>query len=141
MPLRHLPATATPDEVVAALRTDGCCIVDNLVDPQIMDRVDAEMSPYIDLTPSGRDDFIGRVTRRTGAMVGRSPASRNLIMHPLILGATGQLLDKASAFHLHLTQVISIFPGETPQPLHRDEYGWDFRSRWTTTSSATRSGP
>jgi ectoine hydroxylase-related dioxygenase (phytanoyl-CoA dioxygenase family) len=35
-------------------------------------------------------------------------------------------LEKATAYQLHLTQVISVFPGETEQPLHRDELAWDF---------------
>jgi ectoine hydroxylase-related dioxygenase (phytanoyl-CoA dioxygenase family) len=35
-------------------------------------------------------------------------------------------LAKATVQQLHLTQVISVFPGETDQPLHRDELAWDF---------------
>jgi ectoine hydroxylase-related dioxygenase (phytanoyl-CoA dioxygenase family) len=126
MPLRHLPPTATPAEVVAALRADGACIVDDLVGDGVMDRVATEMAPHVDLTPVGGDDFIGTRTRRTGSMIARSPASRELIMHPLVLGAAEGLLHKAATFQLHLTQVISVFPGETDQPLHRDELAWDF---------------
>jgi ectoine hydroxylase-related dioxygenase (phytanoyl-CoA dioxygenase family) len=126
MPILHLSPSATPDELTAALRADGCCIVDNLVSAEVMDRVAEEMAPYVDFSPNGRDDFIGRLTRRTGSMVARSPASRELIANPLVLGTAGILLQKASAFQLHLTQVISVFPGETLQPLHRDEIGWDF---------------
>jgi ectoine hydroxylase-related dioxygenase (phytanoyl-CoA dioxygenase family) len=126
MALKHLPPTSTPEEVVAALKADGACIVDNLVSDELMDRVAEEMAPHIDLTPEGGDDFIGRRTRRTGSMIARSPASRELITNPLVLGATGILLEKATAYQLHLTQVISVFPGETEQPLHRDELAWDF---------------
>jgi hypothetical protein len=126
MALKHLPPTSTPEEVAAALRADGACIVDNLVSDEVMDRVAEEMDPYIDLTPLGGDDFIGRKTRRTGSMIARSPASRDLIQNPLVLGTTGIILEKASVYQLHLTQVISVFPGETDQPLHRDELAWDF---------------
>jgi ectoine hydroxylase-related dioxygenase (phytanoyl-CoA dioxygenase family) len=126
MTLKHLPPTSTPEEVAAALRADGACIVDHLVDNDTMDRVAADMAPHVDLTPEGGDDFIGRKTRRTGSMIARSPASRELIQHPLVLGATSILLEKATVFQLHLTQVISVFPGETDQPLHRDELAWDF---------------
>jgi hypothetical protein len=126
MALKHLPPTSAPEEVVAALKADGACIVDNLVSDELMDRVAEEMAPHIDLTPEGGDDFIGRRTRRTGSMIARSPASRELITNPLVLGATGILLEKATAYQLHLTQVISVFPGETEQPLHRDELAWDF---------------
>jgi ectoine hydroxylase-related dioxygenase (phytanoyl-CoA dioxygenase family) len=122
----HLPPTATPDDVAAALRKDGYVIVDNLVSNELMDQVAEELDPYVDLTPPGRDDFVGRLTRRTGSLIPRSVASRKLIQHPLVLGAAAQLLAKATAYQLHLTQVISVFPGETNQPLHRDELAWDF---------------
>jgi hypothetical protein len=125
MSLIHLPPTTTTDEVIGALRADGACIVDSLVSNDVMDGVAAEMDPFVDLSPDGTDDFIGRLTRRTGAMVARSRASRELIMHPLVLDTTGVLL-KSPAFQLNLTQIISVFPGETVQPLHRDQLGWGF---------------
>lgn len=127
MPKYHLPPpTATPDEVTAAIREDGFVIVDNLVSNELMDRVAEELEEYIDITPTGNDDFVGRMTRRTGSLIARSPASRELIMHPLVLGSVADLLAKATAYQLHLTQVISVLPGETDQPLHRDELAWDF---------------
>ena len=126
MPKYHLPPTATSAEVAAQIRENGFVIVDNLVSNEVMDRVAEELDEYIDLTPLGRDDFVGRLTRRTGSLIPRSVASRELIMHPLVLGATADLLHKATAYQLHLTQVISVLPGETHQPLHRDELAWDF---------------
>jgi Phytanoyl-CoA dioxygenase (PhyH) len=126
MPKYHLPPTATPEDVTAAMREDGFVIVDNLVSNDLMDRVAEELDEHIDLTPLGLDDFVGRLTRRTGSLIPRSVASRELIQHPLVLGAAADLLQKATAFQLHLTQVISVFPGETNQPLHRDELAWDF---------------
>ncbi len=126
MTLKHLPPTTTPEEVAAALKADGACIVDHLVSNETMDRVAAEMDPYVDLTPPGGDDFIGRKTRRTGSMIARSPASRELIQNPLVLATTGIVLEKATVYQLHLTQGSAVFPGETEQPLHRDELAWDF---------------
>lgn len=122
----HLPPTATPDDVTHALRRDGFVIVDNLVPNSLMDDVAEQLAEYIDLTPPGLDDFVGRMTRRTGSLIARSVASRQLIQHPLVLGAAASWLQKATAYQLHLTQVISVFPGETDQPLHRDELAWDF---------------
>lgn len=126
MALKHLPPTSTKDEVAAALRADGACIVDNLASNDLMDRLAEEMDPYVDLTTPGLDDFVGKKTRRTGSMIARSLAARELIQNPLVLGTTGVILEKASVFQLHLTQIISVFPGETDQPLHRDELAWDF---------------
>ncbi len=122
----HLPNTATMEQVAAALREDGFVIVDNLVPPELMDQIAEELDEYIDDTPNGRDDFVGRLTRRTGALIARSPASRELVMHPLVLAVAAEMLKKATAYQLHLTQIISVYPGETAQPLHRDELAWDF---------------
>jgi ectoine hydroxylase-related dioxygenase (phytanoyl-CoA dioxygenase family) len=43
-----------------------------------------------------------------------------------VLDTCADMLSKATVYQLHLTQVISVFPGETDQPLHRDELAWDF---------------
>jgi len=122
----HLPPTATSAEVSAAIRANGFVIVDNLVSNELMDRVAEELEEHIDLTPPGNDDFVGRLTRRTGSLIPRSSASRELITNPLVLDTCADMLSKATVYQLHLTQVISVFPGETDQPLHRDELAWDF---------------
>lgn len=126
MSIRHLPASTTADEVTAAIREDGAVIVDRLVAPDVMDRVGAELRPYLDATPLGPDDFAGRHTRRTGGLVARSATARDLVMHPLVLGTAGNLLGHSASFQLHLTQVIAIGPGEPAQQIHRDQWAFDF---------------
>lgn len=109
--LNHLPATASVDQVVDALRRDDYVIIDQLVSERLMDELEAELDPFIDASPVGSEDHFGKTTRRTGALVARSPLSHRLIRHPTILGAVGSFLDHASAFQLMLTQVISMYPG------------------------------
>ncbi len=70
--------------------------------------------------------MIGQRTRRTGALIARSPACRTLVQDPTVLGVCGDFLGHASAFQLMLTQVISIEPGESAQALHRDQNAFDF---------------
>jgi Phytanoyl-CoA dioxygenase (PhyH) len=125
MAVEHLPASAAPADVSAVLRRDGCAVVDRLVARSVMERVHAELEPWLARTPTG-DDFGGRCTRRTGGLVARSPSSRDLVMNPLVLGAVKDVLGHATSFHLHLTQLISIEPGETAQPVHRDQWAFDF---------------
>jgi ectoine hydroxylase-related dioxygenase (phytanoyl-CoA dioxygenase family) len=84
------------------------------------------LRPYLDATPTGPDDFSGDRTRRTGSLVARSPGCRELVMHPLALGAARSFLGHATTLQLHLTQAIAIGPGETPQPIHRDQWAFDF---------------
>ncbi|MFW2334446.1 phytanoyl-CoA dioxygenase family protein [Ilumatobacter sp.] len=124
--LEHLAADADPADIHAVLERDGALVIDDLADAELIDRIAAEMGPYVDATPSGSDDFSGRTTRRTGGLVGRSPASRELVQHPLILDVTGRLLHRAKAFQLHLTQIISIGPNSPGQAIHRDQWAFDF---------------
>jgi Phytanoyl-CoA dioxygenase (PhyH) len=124
--LHHLPATAAPDDVLTALRRDNYVIIDNLVPTDVMDELEAELDPFIGDSPVGAEDHLGRKTRRTGALVARSPLSHTLIRHPTILAAVGEFLGHASSYQLMLTQVISIYPGESAQGLHQDENAWDY---------------
>ncbi len=126
MSIAHLPATASADEIHSILDRDAALIIDDLADVDLIDRVSAEMAPFIDATPPGSDDFSGRNTRRTGALIARSPSSHQLIQHPTILDVTGRLLHRAQSFQLHLTQVISIGPDSPGQSIHRDQWAFDF---------------
>ena len=126
MPIEHLAASAAPERVVAALARDGCCVVDRLVEPARLARLRAELEPWIAATPVGNDGFSGRRTRRTGGLIARSPTARELVQHPLVLGATKGLLEGATNFQLHLTQLIAIGPGEPAQLIHRDQWAFDF---------------
>jgi ectoine hydroxylase-related dioxygenase (phytanoyl-CoA dioxygenase family) len=126
VPIERLPATTSAERVVEILRRDGCAIVERLADAEVMQEALAELARWLDATPAGRDDFAGRRTRRTGGLVARSPSCRALIQHPLILATTKGLLAGATSFQLHLTQVIAIGPGEPGQPIHRDQWAFDF---------------
>jgi hypothetical protein len=126
MSLAHLPATTDAEAVAAAIAADGAVIVDDLVPPTLLDRIAAELGPSFAATPPGPDDFSGRNTRRTGALIARSPASRELVMHPLALATTGTVLGHATNFQLHLTQAIAIGPDQPAQPIHRDQWAFDF---------------
>lgn len=124
--LEHLPASSAPEKITEILKRDGALIIDSMLTPGEMDSVAEELKPWMDQTPFGPDDFSGRHTRRTGALVARSPKCRQLVMNPLVLGAAAQLLGHATSFQLHLTQVIAIGPGEPAQPIHRDQWAFDF---------------
>jgi hypothetical protein len=126
MAVERLAANATGAQVASLLARDGCAIVERLVPTALLDRVRRELAPHLDATPVGPDDFTGRRTRRTGGLIARSPASRDIVAHPLVLDAVGTLLAHATSFQLHLTQVIAIGPDEPGQPIHRDQWAFDF---------------
>lgn len=125
MPLKYLPTSAAPEALADALKTDGACIVEGLLSSQDLTRMKQECMPFIDATDMGRDDFTGRKTTRTGALVARSAACRDAVMNPAIVnGAKTFLAPYCETIQLHLTQFIRIKPGQEVQPLHRDRLAW-----------------
>jgi ectoine hydroxylase-related dioxygenase (phytanoyl-CoA dioxygenase family) len=131
MVVQHVGPETSATKLHEILLADGALVIDDLAatlpggHPQF-DAIRSEMQPFIDATPMGGDSFTGRQTRRTGALVGRSPSSRDLIQHPTILDVTGKLLHQAQSFQLHLTQTIAIGPDSPAQSIHRDEWAFDF---------------
>ena len=85
-----------------------------------------ELAPFLATTPFGPDSFSGRRTRRTGGLIARSPATRQLVMHPLVLEAARAHLTDSTNIQLHLTQLIAIGPDEPAQTVHRDQWAFDF---------------
>jgi hypothetical protein len=126
VPIAHLTATAPPEEVAAIVGRDGAVVVEGVAGADLLDRIAAELRPYLEATPTGPDDFSGNRTRRTGSLISRSPACRELVMHPLAVGTAGRFLGHATNFQLHLSQAIAIGPQESAQPIHRDHWAFDF---------------
>lgn len=127
MSLIHLPSDVSVDEVVRCLDEEGCCIIDNAVSNDVVDAVNDQIGPYLERTPEGENNAVGKLTRRCGAVPARSQASHKIVMHPTVLGATRKFLARnASNIQLNLTQVICIDPGQKAQFLHRDEGAWDW---------------
>ena len=150
--LERLPAsTATVDHVLEALERDGACILTDVLDDAALERLNGELAPWVAANGTGLDEFTGHSTRRTGALVARSAMVRELLVHPLVLGAAERFLEPwCSKILLHLTQVISIGPGETRQMLHTDRLAWgghiprpiepQFNTIWALTDFTEKNG-
>lgn len=123
--LERFNADASAEAILVAIRRDGACIVENLLTDEQVDRVNHEVGPWIEASPDGRDDFTGRLTKRTGALAARSAECRDVITHDVVLDvARGFLESYTNKIQLHLTQTIAIGPGQGRQPLHRDRLAW-----------------
>ena len=123
--LKRLPAEAKVEEILAAVSSDGAMILEGALSPAQVEQALAEVMPYVEATEAGHDDFSGRHTTRTGALVARSAASREMVMHPTVLGAARQFLAPyCERIQLHLSQVIRIRPGQEEQLVHRDRWAW-----------------
>ena len=123
--LQRLSADTDADAVVAAVRADGACIVEQLLAPDELAQLRAELEPIIDASDYGKDRFVGRRTKRSGALLAQSPASHKVAMHPLVIEATQRYLEPwTTKIQLMLTQTIAIGPEEPAQLLHRDRLAW-----------------
>jgi ectoine hydroxylase-related dioxygenase (phytanoyl-CoA dioxygenase family) len=119
MPVKHLPADTTAAVVADVVKEEGAVVVDAVASSDLLDCIGAELRPYLDATPLGPDDF-------AGSLIARSPSARQLVMHPLALGTTSEVLAHATNFQLHLTQAIAIGPGQPAQAIHKDRWAFDF---------------
>ncbi len=128
MSIPHFSADASCGDVAAAIEESGGVVIDRLVSHEFMDQLATELHPWIERTSAGSDEFEGRRTRRTGGLVARSPMSRKLVMHPLVLGAAKRILRRATSIQLNATQAITIGPGEPAQVIHRDQWAFDMYS-------------
>ena len=126
MPVEHLKPAEGPERIAEILARDGCAVVDGAVEPEVLERVGREMAPYLEATAPGPDGFSGRSTRRAGGLIARSPTAREIVTHPLVRGAVARVLGHATNHQLHLTQIIAIGPGQGAQPIHRDQWAFDF---------------
>ena len=148
--LEPLPATASTDEILNVLKRDGALILKDALTKSEVAQVLAETMPYIEATEPGRDDFTGRNTTRTGALVARSEACRGMVANKSIVDAANAFLSPfCERIQLHLTQVIRIRPGQPKQQIHRDRWAWgtylktvepQFNTIWAMTDFTKENG-
>ncbi len=149
--LVHLSAKASPNEIRDIVERDGAVIVEGVLNSEALAKLKSEIMPYVEATDAGRDDFTGRKTTRTGALVARSEACRDIVMNKAILkAAEGFLKPYCEKVQLHLTQLIRIMPGQAKQALHRDRLAWggflpknlepQFNTIWAVTDFTKENG-
>lgn len=126
MGLEHFSSDAPGDALHAALVRDGAVIVDDVLSSKDLVGLRSELDPVLAQTAPGQESFTGLNTRRFGSLIERVPASRRLVTDPLVLDVAGRLLAHATTFQLHLTQAICIGPNSPAQPIHRDQWAFDF---------------
>jgi ectoine hydroxylase-related dioxygenase (phytanoyl-CoA dioxygenase family) len=124
--VRSVGSGAAPADIAEVLREDGCVVIADLATAETMDQIRTEVEPHLAATGGGNTEFLGASTRRTGALIARSPTARPLVAHPTIIDALDLVLgDHASTFQIDLTQLVTIGPGEPAQMIHRDQWSFD----------------
>lgn len=114
----NLTASATVDQVCDQLEADGYAIVEGVLTPGEVRAKKEALQAILRATPTGRNDFEGFQTQRIYALFAKTRAFDDAATHPLVLGVLDRVLEH---YQLSAPQAIQIGPGETAQPLHRDD--------------------
>lgn len=148
--LTRLDAESDADEIVGIIQSEGALILENVLSCEQVDQTLDEIMPYVDATKPGADDFGGRHTRRTGALIARSAVCRELVMNATVRASAKQFLAPwCDRIQLHLSQVICIGPGQPAQQIHRDRWAWgthlkgiepQFNTIWALTDFTEENG-
>ncbi|MGH7948744.1 MAG: phytanoyl-CoA dioxygenase family protein [Candidatus Binataceae bacterium] len=125
-------------EILSHIERDGAAIVEDMIDGELLARLNAELDESIASTaPGSRDDgvmwkqFHGERTVRFTRIAARSRAFVELLVHPLMLAwADNALLPNCGSYWLNTGQMMVIGPGEPAQFLHRDMGNWPYFYRF-----------
>lgn len=115
------------DAMAQALLDEGYLILENLA-PDLTARAAGELRAGIDAAPVGHTEFLGFRTKRLGGLLQRSPAVRELVIHPVVMALADRILQPHCArYQLNFSGIMHLLPGAGAQELHRDSDIYPFR--------------
>jgi len=117
------------DEMVAAMDRDGAIILSECVSDETVDAVKSELRPYFDSEGEGyQSSFNGYDTLRLSGILARSRTSAELVGFSSLLAMVDAiLLPHCINYRIGSLTGIEIWPGESPQILHRDDSMYPMR--------------
>jgi len=135
MELQRVHASSATQLVVDALEGDGAVIVEDLLDADLLARFNAEIDPFIEHAPLGKDRpfindviqwFFGAQTRDVTGVAGKSRVfATEILLHPVYRAVCDAvLLPSCASYQLNIAHVLDRGPGSEQQLIHRDELVW-----------------
>jgi hypothetical protein len=131
--LERFGPASEPDAIGRALERDGAVIVEHLVGPEVVERVNREVEaavgaadPFQEMLNPVMQQFHGPFTRQVPGMPGISRSfAVDVMCHPLLLALCDRvLLPSCARYQLNLGHLLQRGPGAEDQWLHRDEAVW-----------------
>ena len=132
-PSSPAPGPPAPAAALAGLGQTGAVIVEDLLSPDVLERLNAELDPWLGSDPAERKFinegvawFFGKQTDHVTGVAGKSRTfAVDVMCHPLLLAVCDELLLPSCArYQLNLGHVLDRGPGAAAQLLHRDEAVW-----------------
>jgi hypothetical protein len=129
--LTTLPSSATATDIKAITDRDGCVIVEDVLSPELLARINADVDPYLEGMDPVRDfgamaeggGFLPKTNRLEG-LVEKSDAVVEVILDERYQEWVASVLTWGTDYQYNAGQVIEIGPGDPAQTLHRDESTW-----------------
>jgi ectoine hydroxylase-related dioxygenase (phytanoyl-CoA dioxygenase family) len=133
--LQRIPADAPAEKIVDALEGDGAVIVEDLLDPDLLTRFNAELDPFLETAPPAKERrfindaiqwFFGAQTRDVTGVAGKSRVfATEILTHPVYKAVCDAvLLPNCASYQLNIAHVLDRGPGSEQQFVHRDELVW-----------------
>jgi hypothetical protein len=131
--LQRVEADAPAGQFVGALLRDGAVIVHDLLAPDVVEAINAEVQPFVDLAdPDMRHlnpgvQIFHAQTRHVSGLAGKSPTfATEVMVHPLLMALCDAILGPSCArYQLNLAHLLERLPGAGDQFWHQDEIVWN----------------
>jgi hypothetical protein len=123
-----------PEQLLKALEESGAVIVQGLLGPDLLARLNAELDPWLSATAEAPpcvnpliEWFMGAQTRHLTGLSGKSPSfASEVLCHPLLLTlCDALLLPSCARYQLNVAHLLDRGPGSELQLLHRDQLVWN----------------
>jgi ectoine hydroxylase-related dioxygenase (phytanoyl-CoA dioxygenase family) len=131
--MQRLPWNCKASDIVEANERDGGVIVDGWLNGGLLEQFNAELVPWLNQhegTDSGSeasDEFLGKKTRRLQGLAAKTPSFIDILIDERLVGFAETVLRPIGpTIILNNGEVIDIGPGESAQPMHRDDDAWNF---------------
>ena len=120
--IQSFEASVDLSKINEALEQDGVVILRNIIAHDTIDTLLDELNPYLERKPTCIGNFSGFDTKRLHSLFAKTTCLADFIGHDQVLEvmdlALGPFCDN---YQLNSNSITAIGPGETPQPLHRDD--------------------
>jgi ectoine hydroxylase-related dioxygenase (phytanoyl-CoA dioxygenase family) len=133
--LPRIQASEPAGEIAAVLAEHGAVVVEDILDPDLLARFNAELDPLLAGASSDHDGkfvneaiawFFGAQTRHVTGVAGKSSVfATEILPHPVYMTMCDTVLGPSCATYiLNIAHVLERGPGSERQYLHRDEAVW-----------------
>lgn len=131
--LERFESTDPTASIAAALESGGAVIVEDLLDPETLERFNAEIGEELEAADASRglvnpaiEWFMGKETRHiTGVAAKSRTFAERVLCNDVLCGVSDAiLLPSCSRYQLNVAHVLDRGPGSEQQFLHRDELVW-----------------